>query len=239
MEPFRLDGILGVDRAKKAADKKIFHLRKIANLLRAVELVVVLFLISRFFVSVQLPEGVKSPGEYFKDLKLVLLSPRFVFVIGNLIVIALFAKSGQFSRHGSSSERNEFYSKFVEKSERLNHQAVQPLAEPCFQGKKAIFQKAKVNIVRAPARGACAVGSHRKTQSEKLSHWRLNEEKQVPEHELRRSETDINCMRMLGCSETLPTEGPFPEDSMSKEEFRQTVEAFIARQQRFLRNEED
>ncbi|KAK4757955.1 hypothetical protein SAY87_019256 [Trapa incisa] len=203
MEPFRLDGILGVERAKKTADKKIFHLRKIANLLRTVELVVVLFLISRFFVSVQLP---------------------------NLIVIALFAKSGQFSRHGGSSERNGLYRKFFEKSERLSYHVVQPLAEPCFQGEKVIFEKAKINVVRVPARDACAGGSHRKTRSEKLSHWRLQDEKQVPEHELRRSETEINCMRMLGCSEKLPIEGPFPEDSMSKEEFRQTVEVFIARQ---------
>ncbi|KAK4746594.1 hypothetical protein SAY87_025631 [Trapa incisa] len=138
---------------------------------------------------------------------------------------------------GNSPDKNDFYREFVEKSQRLNYQAGQPPAEPCFQDKQIIFEKVKVNVV--PTGGACSDSSYTRIQSEKLSHWRRQDEKQAPEKELRRSATEIKCVSRLGCSEKLSIEGPFPEDSMSNEEFRQAVEAFIAGQQRFVRNEDD
>lgn len=192
-----------------------------------------LVLISRF--SVQLPGAVKSSGEYFKDLKLAVISPRFVFVLGNVIVIALLVKSGQFSGHGSA-EKNDFYNEFVEKSERLNH-SVQPRVESDFQDKQVILEKVvPCKDVSSPRCLSATETAYRRSQSEKLNHPQY--EKQKPDRELRRSATE-NCMKRPDCSGKLSVKGPFPEDSMSNEEFRRTIEAFIARQQRFLRDEED
>ncbi|XP_052192164.1 uncharacterized protein LOC127801262 isoform X2 [Diospyros lotus] len=49
--------------------------------------------------------------------------------------------------------------------------------------------------------------------------------------ELRRTATEA-------CRNSTAAEACYPEDEMSNEEFRRTVEAFIARQQRFLREQE-
>ncbi|KAL2939212.1 Chitinase-like protein 3 [Bienertia sinuspersici] len=51
---------------------------------------------------------------------------------------------------------------------------------------------------------------------------------------LRRSNTEIRSLKTCGCSK----EGHYPEDHMTNEEFQKTIEDFIAKQQRFLREEE-
>lgn len=228
MEPFHFGGVIRVRRAKKR-DKNFFHLRTIANLFRVMEVLVVLVLIS--WLSAQLPEAVKSSGEYFKGLKLAVLSPRFVFVLGNVIVIILFAKSGRFSGH-DSAKKNDFYSEFVKKSEGLNPGFRPPVAASDYQDKQVIFQRvAPCKAADISHRSDATKPAYRRSQSEKLN--RGQDEKAG--RQLRRLATE----KSFRCAEKLSIEGPFPEDSMSNDEFRQTVEAFIARQQRFLRAEED
>lgn len=229
MESFHFGGVHKTKRAVKS-DENLFHLRKIAKLFRAMELFVVLVLISRF--SVELPEAVKNSGEYFKALKLMVLSPRFVFVLGNLIVITLFAKSGQFSGKDSAL-KNDFYSEFIEKSDCLNHGA-RLLVESGSHEKEVILEKAAPSKAfnGSPPSGAIKT-AYRRSRSEKLNHG----PDERPNYELRRSATE-KCMNRSGCSEKLSIEDPFLEDSMSNDDFRRTVEAFIARQQSFLRDEE-
>lgn len=231
MESFRYSGVSKLERAKKS-EKSIFHLRKMPAFFRVMELLVILLVVSRF--SFQLWEAVKSSGEYFKDLKLAVLSSRFIFVLGNVIVITLFAKSGRFS--GKSSERkNDFYDEFVQKSERLSH-SPRLLVESDNRKKEDIFDKAVTSIdvdVDSCCSGMSRTAAYRRSLSEKLIH----EQVEKPNRELRRSATE-KCVKRFSCGEKLSIEGPFPEDSMSNDEFRQTVEAFIARQQSFLRDEE-
>lgn len=61
-------------------------------------------------------------------------------------------------------------------------------------------------------------------------------QRENPDRELRRSETE-KCKKIVELREDTRNSS-YPEDGMSNEEFRQTVEAFIARQQRLRREEE-
>ena len=100
-----------IEKAK--AIKKHRKIQKIASLFRLIEIGAVLALISRF--SIELPVAVRNSSEYFKDLTVILVSPRFVFVLGNMIIITLFAKSGQFSGHHSNGKNpsSDLYDEFV------------------------------------------------------------------------------------------------------------------------------
>ncbi|KAH6789373.1 hypothetical protein C2S51_004379 [Perilla frutescens var. frutescens] len=194
-------------RVEKAnATAKYRKIQKITSLFRFMELLVFLIVLSRF--STQFASSLKLSSDYFQGISIVaLISPRSVFVVGNVIVIALFLISGQFS--DKKSERStDFYDEYVEKC-RNNQQTWSKLeakrASDACEGKVMISRTHSVNL-------------------EKLR----GEDRR---RDLRRSVSD-KC-RNSGES------GRKAEDQMSSEEFRQTVEAFIARQQRFLREEED
>ncbi|KAE8716884.1 hypothetical protein F3Y22_tig00110108pilonHSYRG00088 [Hibiscus syriacus] len=146
---------------KRNAMSKQHQLCKVANLLRFVEVCILLVLISRF--TTHLPVAF---GEYFRGLSVLLVSPRFVFVVGNAIVITLFAKAGQFS-------------------------------------------PSRTDITRSSSR-----------RGRKAT--RLGSEKYVKQSD----------------PEEEPVKSSCPEDGMSNEQFRNTVEAFIARQKKLLREEE-
>ncbi|OWM90917.1 uncharacterized protein LOC116193115 [Punica granatum] len=148
------------------------------------ELFLVLVLLSRF--STQLPEAVKSSGKYFTDLKLAVLSPRFILVFGNMIVIALFAKSGRFSGQDTGS-KNDFYDEFG-KSKRLNHGTIWKLRDSDYQDKQVIFEKVvpskDVNSSRYSR--ATKTAAYRRSQSEKI----LLGQNEKPNHELKRLATE-------------------------------------------------
>ncbi|TQD95355.1 hypothetical protein C1H46_019041 [Malus baccata] len=106
-------------KAEKAnAILKYRQLRKIAKLFRLIEVLAVLLLLSRF--SVQLPQAVKNSASYFKNISGFMVSPRFVFVVGNVIVIILYAKSGRFSAKDSTTDSSggDLYEEFVQNSEK-------------------------------------------------------------------------------------------------------------------------
>ncbi|ONI02471.1 hypothetical protein PRUPE_6G200500 [Prunus persica] len=65
---------------------------------------------------------VKNSGFYFQDISGFVVSPRFVFVVGNIIVIILLVKSGKFSGKDSSTGA-DLYDEFVHNSEK-NHEMV-------------------------------------------------------------------------------------------------------------------
>lgn len=194
----------------------------------------VLFLVSR--LSLQLPHAVKNSGGYFRDLSVVLVSPRFVFVVGNIIVIVLFAKSGQFS--GRDSDKNSFsgaedlYEEFLKNSEKINQKVVcRDMVE---------YRPNKQSTSRVLAHGKRAsstsweIKNYERSKSENL-------ERQKKSHggrQLRRSETE-KFEENIKPSCEISEKSLHPEDAMSNEEFRNKVEAFIARQQRFRLEEEE
>ncbi|KAI9116276.1 hypothetical protein K1719_012443 [Acacia pycnantha] len=97
MDSFNLANL----KAKKVIAMKQQKLRWISNLFRLVEVCFVLILISR--ISFHVPVAVKNSSDYFRGFSIFMVSPPFVFLMGNAIIITLFAESGQFSALGSKS----------------------------------------------------------------------------------------------------------------------------------------
>ncbi|KAF5751082.1 hypothetical protein HS088_TW02G00092 [Tripterygium wilfordii] len=193
--------------------------QKIGSFFRLLEVLIVLVLISK--VTDHLPISVNFSRDHFKDLSMAVVSPSFVFVIGNIIVLILFVKCNQFSAQDSakSSPKTDFYEEFLERSERS-----QSIYRDENREKQSTLEEA--NIVTEDTH-PCALEfkQYRRSQSEKSKTVNCDKSNK----ELRRTVTE----KGRGLAKK-----SYPEDNMSNEEFRQTVEAFIARKQRLIREEE-
>ncbi|CAL5212401.1 unnamed protein product [Lathyrus oleraceus] len=196
-------------------------LQRVTTLLRLVEVCVVLVLISR--LSLKLPVVVRSSSEYIKDFSVFMNSPCFVFLIGNVIIIALFVQGLGKNVH-EETEHDDIYEKFVRKDkEQIRKNDCSTVEE----GDNRVVEEEKVK--RGVKKGYC----YRRCESEVLKKRR---------RVLRRCESENNKGRKSiedGGEEEMVMRISYPEDEMSNEEFRRTVEAFIAKQQRILRGEEE
>ncbi|XP_047326672.1 uncharacterized protein LOC124930364 [Impatiens glandulifera] len=179
--------------------------KKIEALLRLFEMILLLLAVSSF--SSHIPATLKISGDYFRSIFGIILSPQIVFLIGNIIVALLFMKSGFFSSSNmNESIDTDFYHGYVKIGEKNVRFNEQKQSSLDIVKVKDIPKKKERKIERS--------------LSEKITK-RIDGDKIG--RQLRQSSTE-NC-RKVKC----------PEEEMNGEEFRQTVEAFIARQQRFLR----
>ncbi|KAK7312323.1 hypothetical protein VNO77_36101 [Canavalia gladiata] len=218
-------------------------LRRVASLLRLVEVCAVLIFISRF--SLQLPVAVRSSSEYFRDLSLFMNSPRFVFLIGNLIIITLFAQSGQFSAQASrrNVQEPDLYQELVQNSTNRRIKTEDEIENRRILESDAVADYSKKNLRIDAAKSKrlekqrvkteeVNIGLEKKEKDYRRCHTEILSEKR--RRLLRRCDTENNRKNIEG----EPARISYPQDDMSNEEFRRTVEAFIARQQR-IRREED
>ncbi|KAJ0011239.1 hypothetical protein Pint_34721 [Pistacia integerrima] len=205
---------------------KHLHLRKLANLFRIIEICVLLVMVSRF--STQLPLAVENSGKYFKDLTVVLVSPHFVFIIGNAIVVILFVQSGQFQAHDSSRKNtgSDYYEEFVEKSKKTENTR---RYEVVYREKQS---KRQESVVSVGTHTSCKTKICRRSQSGKFKS--LNGDKSC--REVRRLGTE-KYKKSTNSGEKV-VKNSSPVDDMSNEEFQQMIEAFIARQHKFRITEE-
>ncbi|XP_035542219.1 uncharacterized protein LOC109014545 [Juglans regia] len=154
-----------------------------------------------------------------KNVAVNLASPRFVFVVGNVIVITLFVKSGQFSTPDSTTKTSEFdlFEEFIKKSEknqRVHSDETRRLEEHSTYDSK--------------------VKDYRRVQSYLQNSNRGFGEKSLPvPHRL---ETEKLRKSSYSCDRS--TKSSNTEDESSHEEFQRRVEAFIARQQKLRREEQ-
>ncbi|CAN0866508.1 hypothetical protein LINGRAHAP2_LOCUS9300 [Linum grandiflorum] len=223
---------------KAKAVKKHKKFQKITKLLRALEILVFLAVVSS--CSIQLPAALKNLGEYFKDFLIILASPRFVFVVGNVIVVVLFVNSGQLSGSckkeekgkGSSTKKPDIYEEFMELSGKGGGQqtfassvkrieAAAAEEEVKYRGKPSQSLVVVKEEEHHPVSSGI-VKSYERSKSEKLTIRK-------PEKELRRSVTEKLSKK----------KGLFPEDDMSNEEFKSAIDAFIERQKRFRKDEQE
>ncbi|PWA48658.1 hypothetical protein CTI12_AA488760 [Artemisia annua] len=175
---------------------KYMRLQKITTLFRFIEMFLFLVMMSRF--SPQLPFAVKVFSYYFKGISLTMLSPKFVFVIGNMIILVLFLKS-------RSLEKNE------------NEDACYEYVKTC-----------DMNVVNC---SSVVAYKPKISRSRSDNRMRVKSKDDQTRKELRRSVTDIS-------KSTSMTEKRIVKEELSSDDFRRTVEAFIARQQKILRDEE-
>lgn len=213
-----MDFEIGTVKSEKAmAMRRYNQIRKVTTFFRLAEVCLVLFFLTWF--SSRLPKAARNSGDFFRQLCIFLISPRFVFFFGNAIVITLVAKSGQFSGRSpvGSSSGTDIYDEFLKNSESSHHQKIRAEEEVIYETKNVIFENPN------PKTGSDTKKEYRRSASEGPA--------PAKKRELRRSETDI-CRRAeesgVRASEAV---------EMSNEEFRRTIEEFIAKQQKFRREE--
>lgn len=209
------DNFKNVKAEKAKAIQRFRKMQMITAVFRFVEFCMFLAIVCR--VSAHLNAAVfKLSGEYFRGLSGALISPRFVFVVGNAIFIVLFLQSGHSpEKHGSTGNgKVDFYDEYVKQSGNKN---------------QSFYSNYNEEIKKQVKHTACAYYAKerrmQRSQSENLK--RLNSGEEASSRELRRSATTVTRRKSEVATE-----------EMSNEDFRRKVEDFIARQQRALREEE-
>ncbi|XP_020522905.1 uncharacterized protein LOC18422600 [Amborella trichopoda] len=241
---FEMDSI----KAEKAsAMTKYKRIQKIGTFFRFLEVFVVLALFSWF--SSSLPIAARIAVSYFRYLCLVAVSPTFVFILGNAIVITLVAKSGHFGPRASSNSCPDIYDEFVTRSESRRFR------DPQQGDNRRVIDESSPAIEAVPGeivyedKAVCeekltshpCTDKHTDSDKQGLVYRRSRSEK-TPEEggngrksglKLQRSETEI-----------LKGEKPFGRrvdgsdfDKYSQEEFKLTIDTFIAEKLRIQREE--
>ncbi|OIW05680.1 hypothetical protein TanjilG_23466 [Lupinus angustifolius] len=294
-----MDSLNFTDMQAEKANAMLIHrkLRRIGSLFRLIEVCVVLVFISR--LPMQLPVSFKNSSEYFREFLVFMNSPGFIFLIGNAIIITLFAQSGRFSAHGSKKNNPELgiYHDFIQNN--IKNEKVQ--GEEKLSEKQNIGTEDSIQSEKQSSKTEDSIQSEKQSlkTEDTVKNRRINEDVRkysknqrinpitlvdysINDHGIdagkskwvekqsnktgetsiglevksyRRCETEIlrhvqndkeNQNRVLKRCETenmrksiQPSVISTPEDHMSNEEFRRTIEAFIAKQQRLLREEED
>lgn len=237
------------------------HLRKIANLFRYLEMCVVLILISRLSFQ-QLPLALKNSSEYFRGFA---VGPGFVFLVGNIIIITLIAQSGHFSQHDPAKRRSSEHDLYLEflknsnmyqkiqgfdqkklsvkvennvKGRRINDGCMVKFSEK--ESKKSeddnrmkLEEKQEIKTEMG-----LEVKGYRRCQSEIELVRGVNSDDVKDQRVLQRCESDNDKSKRKNIEvDKVKKSSLYPEDGMSNDEFRRTVEAFIARQQKLRINE--
>lgn len=211
-----MDSIQTVKSDKWMAMRRYRRIQKLAFLFRFLEACVAIFLLGWF--SSCLPVAADVSGDFFQELFILLASPRFVFFFGNAIVLTLFVKSGHFSGQrpaGNPTSAPDLYDEFLKNSER-SVQKNRTDEETVYEDKYVCVESTDADTDTDVKRG----GLYRRSLSEGAGGGVVTEKR----GQLRRSETDV---------------GRKGEESgeMSNEEFRRTIEEFIAKQLKFQREE--
>ncbi|EOA17396.1 hypothetical protein CARUB_v10005690mg [Capsella rubella] len=195
-------------------------IRSFANLFRVIELLFLLILISKLSFP-----SVKLSGDIFREAAVFLVSPRFVFFVGNAIVITLFAKSGRYSSTREPSKTtteaasNDLYQEFLHKSEKKRSEVYDTKTE---QLKKPSGVK-RVTFERSQSQKAFeAVQPLESSNGGKVMKRYVSEKH----------------MRICDSDKKVVVKVKKPEDGMSNEQFRTKIEAFIARQKKIQKDEE-
>ncbi|KAK1439870.1 hypothetical protein QVD17_05692 [Tagetes erecta] len=254
-------------RTEKAnANFKYGNIQRFTTLFRFMEICIFIVFISTF--SLQFP-SIRISVDQFKEISFTGFSPKFVFVIGNVIILILLFKSRVTENEDQIGTIN-VYDDYVKRCENNavnrticrtqsekkievkckdseSHRKLTP--EICrTQSEKKIEVKCKDSeIYRKLTPEIC------RTQSEKIMTVECTDGES--HRKLRRSVTERKVLNLSpekmmtvgfkdGESGVVKSGGETaaPEscgvEGLSSEAFRRTVEAFIARQQRSLRDEE-
>ncbi|KAK4789591.1 hypothetical protein SAY86_016895 [Trapa natans] len=228
------------------------------NVFRAVELCVALFIV--IWISARLPLAVRFSFGCLRTALSFAARPLVVFVVSNVIIGTVLAKSCRFS--GQSSGQNDavddYYDEIGELNENwqklgitLGNEAGQ---EVVYHDKEVITSEIGVLVQSEEIHDGSSIVSDysydsdsepdhqkaylRRTWSEKLPDIRKQPEEEEVEEEikvLRRSETEKYQKKTID-GDNLREVIDLAEE-LSSEEFQRTVEAFIAKELRFRREE--
>uniref|UniRef100_A0A0V0I0U1 Putative ovule protein n=1 Tax=Solanum chacoense TaxID=4108 RepID=A0A0V0I0U1_SOLCH len=245
------DFVGGVKVEDNAVIVKLWSLKCVAKVFRVVEFCFVVLLL--LWISTRLPFAVRISGEYFRQIVGLLLSPVFIFILCNFIVLILLLKSGFHSRD-SSIFRNVagaevLYDSFLKNTEfsadfSSGNSSLVPGIEArdiVYEDKQTIFEESIVTnqvscgseeLETVMNKALTKPKAPRRTQSEKLNKETV-EEISV---KFRRSETE-KCRKVTNPGDSVSPETAHEVDELSNEEFQKAIENFIAKQTKFHRQE--
>ncbi|RWW54953.1 hypothetical protein BHE74_00038436 [Ensete ventricosum] len=196
---------------KETARRSLRRLRRICTLFRCLEgLAAAALLLSWSSAHVSF--------DLLRRLAAVLLGPRFVFILANAIVLLLLADSSRLSPSPNSAASDGggvLYEEILEIRRRISDSLPPPRPAPTPD--EVVFEDKAVCV---------------ETRALRRSRSGRTLRRRRPRSELLRSETDVG--RKKAEEETLAVEEDEVEDA---EEFRRTIEAFIAKQAKFHREE--
>ncbi|CAH8353627.1 unnamed protein product [Eruca vesicaria subsp. sativa] len=237
-------------KAEKAkALRRYNRFRGIGRFFRAAEVcVAILFILWTF---TRLPFAVQISREFLRRVAGVISTPLFVFLFGNCIVLVLLTKSSVEENRGSSSSNaeTEIYEALVR-------------SKPCDEGELAddqiIYDDKEVIVVTDPSNNIPHGSDTSSVSDEPKVYGRSKSEvdcrkQQSSEDDhmvviptpssLHRSETE-KCMKIQDnnnswedSNKNKNNNNNYEEDNLSNEEFQKTIEAFIAKQRMFRRQE--
>ncbi|KAI3989227.1 hypothetical protein MKX01_033263 [Papaver californicum] len=252
-----MDFVDNVKMEKTNAMKRYDQLQKIGNLFRIFEICVVLVLVSWF--STRLPNVIQILEKYFREFCIILVSPRFVFFLGNAIILTLFIKSGKISSNDEStvnSGGDHIYEEFIKKSNETNQKIQKninfsPKEDIVFEDKQTVYEEKKNYTVPSSDTSSTAMKTNSTKTTKKMSKSKdtkfrrtqsgipkgvSTNENPINKSELRRSATE-KCRRPnppIVVEESVEVDY---EQEMSNEEFQRTIEEFIEKQRLFRREE--
>ncbi|KAL9228759.1 hypothetical protein vseg_004306 [Gypsophila vaccaria] len=202
---FEIDSIT-IEKMKAMRRYRTF--RKIANVVRTLEIFVAILLVSMSFSwsSSHFPAILSYSGVFLRRASSVLLSPHFVFVVGNVIIITLFVNASE-----NSSECSPENADVIVKEE--EEFVVTPVTEVVEVEKEEEEEEEVVEKVYRRSKSTTSV-----EVAEEAERRVLRRSTTVPR---RKSEERMKC----------------EEDELSDEEFNRKVEEFIEKQRRFLSEE--
>lgn len=244
--------IHNVKMEKANAMQRYWRFRKIAKLFRLVELFLAVFLLS--WISTRLPFVVRISGEYFRLLLSIIVSPLFIFMVGNVIVLTLVVKSGHLNGTHSAVDNagTDLYEDIVNnasedvppvlKQEEIVYQDKRIISEEnskpiigycCNENEIKVHEATKKPTVNSVPDLDSKI--YRRSQSENLKNRDPFLESDKVNGKLKRSETEIGRRK-----DDTPVEDEAADnvvDDLSNEEFQKRIEGFIARQVRFHQEE--
>ncbi|CAK8562227.1 unnamed protein product [Lathyrus sativus] len=213
------------------------HFAAISKTIRIFELCVLLLLLS--WSLTRLPLALSISADFLRKLA---ANPLFIFAVSNAIIAALLAQSGRFSG-GNTDEHagaGKLYREFMNSRIAASDRDLQPpsaavesllvaavATEMKCQDKEVISETVPAPVVLdREGEAGSEFTNFRRSQSEK---WKGEAGKMQRRKQLRRSETEK-------LRETAK-ENLYPQDKLSNEEFQRAIDAFIAKQMRFLRED--
>lgn len=240
-------------KAEKAKALRRFNrFRRIGRFFRAAELFVALLFICWTFT--RLPFAVQISRVFLRRIAGVISTPLFVFLLGNSIVVVLLTKSSDQKTGVSTvaeSAESEIYQAFVRSVENRSKPSDEDLTDEIVYDDKQVIvtdlnsnsnsnQIADENIPHHVEIDSETVYDQPKVYRRSKSDVSAKQSPDmVIKRSLQRSETE-KCREIEKNMERKEKEDDdknYPEDNLSNEEFQKTIEAFIAKQLMFRRQE--
>lgn len=204
-----------------------------AKFFRLLELCFLLLFLS--WTLSRLPIALRISGEYFGKLFGFIATPLFGFLLCNAIIVALVAKPSQFSAW-RSAQTDRLYEDLIEKTGNGDlTDSPSEEVEIVYQDKQMIVEginsmDSEMEVKNTDLESESGLGHPKllvRTLSEKLN----RECVKTQSEKLRRSETEKS--RNLEHSHDIL----YYQDDLSSEEFQRKIEAFIAKEKKFRREE--